>query len=323
VELHLAFELRSPPGTTPHRELYAAMLDICAWADENGFACANFGEHHASTSGYNPSPLVTCAAVAGRTKRIGMRPNVLLAPLYDPIKLAEDSAVLSLVSGGRFSLAIGSGYRAREYALFGRDLDKRWTLLMEAARVLKQAWTGQPFTHRGLEVIIRPVTDPAPKLLLGGGAAVARRAAHIADGYSIPHDTTHWEIYRQECIAIGKPDPGPAMPLGPVFLWVAEDVEAAWKMLTPHILSQIEEYAAFTIEAYGEQAGPYKGDIDAAAIHHNPAYRVMTPTEAVELGHTLGPRGLLLFNPLMGGIAPAEAWKMLELFRTQVLPHLP
>jgi len=323
MELHLAFELRSPPGTAPHRELYAAMLDICGWADENGFACANFGEHHLSTSGYNPSPLVTCAAVAGRTKRIGMRPNVLLAPLYDPIKLAEDSAVLSLVSGGRFQLAIGSGYRAKEYAAFGRDLTKRWSLLIEAARVLKQAWTGEPFEYRGAEIAVRPVPDPAPKLLLGGGEAVARRAAHVADGYSIPHDTTHWEAYRQECIRIGKPDPGPALPLGPVFLWVAEDVEAAWQMLTPHILSQIEEYASFTVEFYGEQAGPYKGEIDAAAIRHNPAYQVMTPAEAIALGQSLGPRGLLLFNPLMGGIAPKEAWRMLELFRTQVLPHLP
>ena len=94
-------------------------------------------------------------------------------------------------------------------------------------------------------------------------------------------------------------------------------------MLTPHILSQIEEYASFTVEFYGVQAGPYKGEIDADAIRNNPAYRVMTPAEAVALGRSLGPRGLLLFNPLMGGIAPKEAWKMLELFRTQVLPHLP
>jgi len=323
MELHLAFELRSPPGTTPHRDLYAAMLDICGWADENGFAFANFGEHHLSTSGYNPSPLVTCAAVAGRTRRIGMRPNVLLAPLYDPIKLAEDSAVLSLVSDGRFQLAIGSGYRLKEYAAFGRDLDKRWPLLMEAARVLKLAWTGEPFDYRGTRIAVRPVPDKAPKLLLGGGEAVARRAAHVADGYSIPHDTTHWEVYRQECLKLGKTDPGPALPLGPVFLWVAEDVEAAWRMLTPHILSQIEEYASFTVEFYGEQAGPYKGEIDAAAIRHNPAYRVMTPAEAVALGQSLGPRGLLLFNPLMGGIPPAEAWKMLTLFRETVLPYLP
>ena len=60
----------------------------------------------------------------------------------------------------------------------------------------------------------------------------------------------------------------------------AEDVEAAWKMLTPHILSQIEEYASFTVEFYGEQAGPYKGEIDPQAIRNNPAYRVMTPAEA-------------------------------------------
>lgn len=89
MELHLAFELRSPAGATPHRELHPAMLDICAWGDEVGFACANFGEHHASVSGYNPSPLVSCAAVAGRTRRIRMRPNVLLAPFYHPVRLAE------------------------------------------------------------------------------------------------------------------------------------------------------------------------------------------------------------------------------------------
>jgi len=123
MQLQLAFELRSPDCGAPHRELYAAMLDICAWADDVGFDVVNFGEHHGADSGYNPSPLIACAAVAGRTRRIRMRPNVLLAPLYDPVKLAEDCAVLALIAPERFSLAIGGGYRPSEFAMFGRRLD--------------------------------------------------------------------------------------------------------------------------------------------------------------------------------------------------------
>ncbi len=144
MQLQLAFELRSPDCGAPHRELYAAMLDICAWADELGFDVVNFGEHHGADSGYNPSPLIACAAVAGRTRRIRMRPNVLLAPLYDPVKLAEDCAVLALIAPHRFSLAIGGGYRPSEFAMFGRRLDERWAAIGEVVEFLRRAWTGEP-----------------------------------------------------------------------------------------------------------------------------------------------------------------------------------
>lgn len=324
MELHLAFELRSPPGTTPHRVLHPAMLDICAWADELGFAYANFGEHHASTSGYNPSPLVSCAAVAGRTRRIRMRPNVLLAPFYHPVRLAEDTAVLSLVSGGRFDLAIGGGYRQRECDMYGTQLKDRWKSVGDTVDFLRRAWSGQSFMHEGRELTIRPVPEPQPRIFLGGGtAAAARRAARIADGFVTPHDATLWEPYRQECIACGKPDPGPAQPLGPVFLWVAEDVEAAWQMLMPHVLGQIGEYVQFTVEGYGSARGPYRGGVTAEQARRNPAYRVLTPQETVALGVELGSDGVLLLNPLMGGIPVHEAWRMIRLFESQVLPYLP
>ena len=108
MQLQLAFELRSPDCGAPHRELYAAMLDICAWADELGFDVVNFGEHHGADSGYNPSPLIACAAVAGRTRRIRMRPNVLLAPLYDPVALKVDSVEISARgdNGDQLALAL-------------------------------------------------------------------------------------------------------------------------------------------------------------------------------------------------------------------------
>lgn len=324
MELHLAFELRSPAGTTSHRDLYPAMLDLCAWGDDQGFAYANFGEHHASTSGYNPSPLVTCAAVAGRTRRIRMRPNVLLAPFYNVVRLAEDTAVLALASEGRFELAIGGGYRQRECDIYGTRLEDRWKAVGDTVSFLRKAWSGETFEHEGRSLYLRPVPDPHPRIVLGGGGeAAARRAARIADGFATPHNAELWKPYREECLALGKPDPGPAQPLGPVFLWIAEDVDAAWDMLMPHVLSQIEEYVQFTTEGYGEAKGPYRGAVSPDLARNNPAYQVLTPDDAIALGQQLGPRGLLLFNPLMGGIAPAEAWKMLRRFETKVKPHLP
>ncbi|MFN8626711.1 MAG: LLM class flavin-dependent oxidoreductase [Candidatus Binatia bacterium] len=324
MDLQIAFELRSPAGTTTHRELYPAMLDMCAWADDMGFSYVNFGEHHVSESGYNPSPLITCAAAAGRTRRIRMRPNVLLAPLYDPLRLAEDCAVLSLASQGRFDIALGAGYRPRECAMFGKRMEDRWAAVGTAAKVLRQAWSGEPFTYEDRTVFVRPVPDPRPKVFLGGGSeAAARRAARIADGFSVPHSPELWDAYRNACIALGKADPGPLPKLGPVFLWVAQDVEAAWKMLMPHVLSQIQEYGQFTHEGYGEARGPYRGEVTEAAARTNPAYQVLTPEQAIGLGRQLGSSGMLLFNPLMGGIPVYEAWRMLRLFESKVKPFLP
>ncbi|MHA3020612.1 LLM class flavin-dependent oxidoreductase [Mycobacterium sp. BMJ-28] len=324
MELHLVFELRSTADATPHRDQYPAMLDIAEWADERGFAYVNFGEHHVSESGYLPSPLVTCAAVAGRTTQIRMRPNVLLTPFYNPIRLAEDAAVLSLVSGGRFDLVLGGGYRQRECDLYGTDLKDRWRTIGDTVKFLRQAWSGEPFNYQGRTIFVRPIPETPPTLFLGGGGeAAARRAARIADSFSTPHSEALWQPFREECLKVGRPDPGPAKPLGPVFLWVADDVDKAWDLLMPYVISQIKEYNAFTVEGYGEAAGPYKSGETAAEVRQNPAYRVLTPNEAIELGRQLGPRGVFLINPLLGGIPPTEAWRMLELFDNEVRPHLP
>lgn len=324
MDLQLVFELRSPSGATPHQHLYPAMLDMCTWGDDIGFSYANFGEHHASTSGYNPSPLITCATVAGRTRRIRMRPNLLLAPFYNPIRLAEDTAVLSLSSAGRFDITIGGGYRPAECALYGTRLEDRWSIIGETVAFLRQAWTGEVFNYQGRSIYVRPTPVSPPRLFLGGASpAAAKRAARIADGYTSPHTTALWEPYRQECIALGKADPGPAQPLGPVFLWVAEDVEAAWNLLMPYVLSQIEEYAQFTTEGYGDAKGPYRGSVSPDKARSNPGYQVLTPEETIALGQKLGNRGLFVLNPLMGGIPINEAWKMLKLFEDKVKPHLP
>ena len=162
MEFTLSFDLRAPDFGAPARELYAAALDQCAWADDLGFDTIGIAEHHATDDGYLPSPLVFAAAAAARTRRITLRPSVLLAPLYEPVKLAEDAAVVQLLSAGRLVLAIGAGYRPAEFAMFGVRREHRRRLYEEAIEVLRRAWTGEPFEYRGRPVRVTPVPDPPP-----------------------------------------------------------------------------------------------------------------------------------------------------------------
>src|SRR5438093_5864000 len=120
VESVISYDMRAPAFGAPARELYAAALDQVQWADALGFDSVGLGEHHGSPDGYNPPPLILTSAMGARTRRIRLRTSVVLAPLYDPVKLAEDAAVTQLATNGRLLLGIGGGYRASEVEMLGR-----------------------------------------------------------------------------------------------------------------------------------------------------------------------------------------------------------
>lgn len=324
MQLEITYDMRAPSFGAPIRDLYAAALDQAQWADELGFDCIGLGEHHCSPDGYNPSPLVLAAAMGARTKRIALRTSVLLAPLYDPIKLAEDAAVTQLATGGRLQLGIGGGYRPVEFESFGRSLDDRWQAIGDTIAVLRQAWTGEPFEWQGRTCRVTPVPDPAPPILLGGGsAAAARRAARIADGWFPPLDPSLWPPYREACLALGKPDPGDYPALSPIFLWISKEPERAWEQLTPHVLHQLRSYAEWTIEAFGRASGPFAKEMTEDTVRQSPGYQVLTPDQTLALAEQLGPHSVLFLNPLLAGIDPALSWEMLRLYEREVHPHLP
>ena len=123
LRLTMRFDLRVPDFGPPAAELYAAMLDQAVWAEAHGFDSVGLSEHHGSDDGYCPSPVVMAAAVAGRTSSIRILIAALVLPLYTPVRLAEDLAVLDLASGGRVDLVIGAGYRPEEVAMYGLEMD--------------------------------------------------------------------------------------------------------------------------------------------------------------------------------------------------------
>ena len=211
VHTTILFDIRSPEGGRPATELIQAAVEHAAYADHHGFTSISITEHHATDDGYMPSPVVFGAAVAAVTEKVLIRLGAVILPLHNPLRLAEDLAMLDLVSGGRLRLIVGIGYREREYLQLGVDKKRRVAILEEGVETLKQAWTGEPFDYQGrtVRVLPRPAQQPRPAIIMGGGAPeTARRAARIADGFQ-PVVPEIYDQYLQELTALGKALPGP------------------------------------------------------------------------------------------------------------------
>jgi alkanesulfonate monooxygenase SsuD/methylene tetrahydromethanopterin reductase-like flavin-dependent oxidoreductase (luciferase family) len=327
VHLGINFDLSHPAHLgADRRATYAAALDMVGWADDLGFDRVSFGEYHQSESGHLPCPLVFAAAVGGRTRRIRIRISILLALLYDPVRLAEEVAVADLLTHGRLELGLGVGESPEHFAAFAKDYHRRGTDLDELIPFLRRAWTGEPFEFRGCTVRVtpRPFQDPMPIHLGSGGSRRAiERAVALADGFFPPAMQGPWDVYRAACVVAGKPDPGAWSPRGPIFLWVTtDDKDQTWQRLAPHIRHQIEFYGGPSTAGVERAPNAYTPTGDRQRLDQGGAYQVVTPAEAIELAERLGPRGELHLNPLLAGIDPAEAWVMLRTFEREVLPHL-
>lgn len=160
-------------------------------AEDVGLDAIWITEHHFLDNGYVGAVLPFAAAAAARTERIRIGVSVALAPLYDPVRLAEDAAFVDQLSGGRFELGLGLGYRDVEYLGFGTHRRERAGRMEEVCTLLRQAWgdgpldfSGRYFERRGMEVFPKPVRPGGIPLLMGGHAPPALdRVARHADAY--------------------------------------------------------------------------------------------------------------------------------------------
>jgi alkanesulfonate monooxygenase SsuD/methylene tetrahydromethanopterin reductase-like flavin-dependent oxidoreductase (luciferase family) len=323
--LTIRYDFRAPSFGAPSRVLYATAIEQTVWADQLGFDEVHFPEKHGADDGYSSTPMMIGAAVASRTTNIRIWLSALVAALHDPIRLAEDLAILDVISGGRLGVTLGLGYRQSEFSMFGVDKRRRVPLLAETFQILEQAWTGEPFTYRGHDVVIRPtpIQKPRPPLFIGGMTeASARRAARYGDGY-IPAavDPGLFQIYEQECRRLGR-TPGPPIPnRGPMFLHVSDDPERDWPIVAPHVQYASNANAAFAAERTGGvQTYPAITGLDD--LKKNKMLMVVTPDQCVALAQSLGAHSEITLQPLMGGLDPEVSWASLQLFEQKVLPRL-
>ncbi|CAM3131916.1 LLM class flavin-dependent oxidoreductase [Mycobacterium colombiense] len=324
VRLQLGYDLRrAPQSTASHTDLYAAMLDQCEWADRLGFEYVQIGEHHASSDGYASNPITVCAAIAARTTRIFLRP-VVLVPLYDLIRLAEELMTVDRISAGRLHPLLAAGYRPEEFEMFDKNLNDRGRALTAGVELLKRAWSGHEFSHQGRLVRITPTPHqrPHPLTYLGGmSSGAAKRAARIGDRF-LAGEPGHWATYVAECERLGR-EPGLRDSGGPGFLHVTEDPERAWHQLAPYLLHNAREYETWMKPTIGRAATMFPPVRDSGDLRRLPSYQVVTPSDCLELARRFeASNRAMVFLPLLGGIPPELAWESLKLFERDVLPHL-
>jgi alkanesulfonate monooxygenase SsuD/methylene tetrahydromethanopterin reductase-like flavin-dependent oxidoreductase (luciferase family) len=172
-----------------HVEVFDRALHEAALAEDLGFHDVWVTEHHFIPFGINPSALAAAAFILGRTSRIRVGTAVTLAPLYHPIHLAEQAAVLDQLSGGRFDFGIGRGGYLRDFEVFGVDTARWDTEVAATMRVLLDAWSGE-VAAEGPHVAFAPVritpetrTKPHPPLFV---ASASPETLDLAAARGIP-----------------------------------------------------------------------------------------------------------------------------------------
>jgi alkanesulfonate monooxygenase SsuD/methylene tetrahydromethanopterin reductase-like flavin-dependent oxidoreductase (luciferase family) len=186
------FSMRKyPENPISHSELYRQALEQVKLAEEVNFDSAWVAEHHFLEDGFCPSSIVTASAMAAVTKRIKVGSSVLLLPLHNPVRIAEDAAVVDIISDGRFILGIGMGYAKEEFDGFGLPMNQRPSRMEEGIDVIVKSWTENNFSYEGkryrfhnLNVTPKPVQKPHIPIYIGAVEEPAvRRAGRL--GYPL------------------------------------------------------------------------------------------------------------------------------------------
>jgi alkanesulfonate monooxygenase SsuD/methylene tetrahydromethanopterin reductase-like flavin-dependent oxidoreductase (luciferase family) len=318
-------DFRAPsfgPATAP--EIYSAALEQFKWADQHGWDFAVVSEHHGLDDGWLPAPVTMAAVIAGMTERIPILLSAAIVPLHDPVRLAEQLAVLDLASGGRVWTVAGAGYRAEEFEMAGVEMAKRGKLLEEYVDVMLKTWTGEPFEWQGRTIVgsPKPLSQPHPTILIGGGVeAAARRAARLRlPMMPMNEDAQLSEWYADEAAKVGFEGGFVMTPSGPTFVHVSHDPERAWAEIEPYVMYEAQTYAGF--QTKGQHSTPMVDATSIDDLKNSPQYLVGTPDEVVAAAAQVSPMGALTFNPLAGGLPPDISWASLELFASEVMPRL-
>ena len=224
--------------------------------EDLGFHSVWMEEHHSVTDHYWPSPLPVLAGFATRTTRMRLGTDILVAPFYHPVRLAEDAAMLDVMSGGRFVLGIAIGYKPDEFALYGAELEKRGARFEEQLAIMKALWTQESVSFQGAYYQVtgrlepKSISRPHPPVWIGGwGGITLRRAATLADNWipgptaDLPRLLAGKQQFLANRKAAGRTEPVTEWPLTRDVIIADTDREAR-ELAEKHIMiSYRKEYA--------------------------------------------------------------------------------
>lgn len=249
----LWYDFRNPPKwRRPYTEIYAETLDQIIWAEKNGFDDVWLQEHHFHEDGFSSSVIPIAAAIAARTKTIRIGTAVMLLPLHNPVRVAEDGATIDILSEGRFQLGVGNGYVVEEFESFGISRKERGGRSNEGLEIIRRLWEGETLTFEGkyyqvynAKLAPEPVQKPRPPLYVGGfSPAGVERAARYGDGFLGTGPIKQlYDHYIAELKNLGKQTKNLTVGGGYFWLIPSEDPEKTWNEAVEHVLYQLNGYA--------------------------------------------------------------------------------
>lgn len=310
----LRFDMRAPAIGAPAVDLYAAAIDMCSWAETRGAVLAILSEHHGAEDGHLPAPHLLASAIAARTTQLSILLAAVPITFWEPVRLAEEIAVLDIISRGRVSYAFGIGHRTEEYEHFGVDMTRRGRRADDTLDLLRKllADTSVDLDGRRIHVTPGPVTPGGPYMLIAGGSrAAARRAARHGLGFISQTASDDLKIYYETQCRANNFEPGPVQfpdPQVPTAVFVADDADEAWDELGEYLLHDAVTAASYR---HGDDsvASISRADTVEALRATKGPYRIVTVEQAIAYIRGRKPLPLL---PLCGGVPPDVAWPYLK-----------
>ncbi len=319
------------------REVYDAVIREACLADDLGWDNVWFAEHHFDAfGGVVPSPAVLAAAVAGRTKRVRIGAAVAVLPLHHAVRVAEEFAMLDVLSGGRIDLGIGRGFSRHEFKSLGISMESRDGRFDEGVSVLIDAWTRDRFSFEGefytlsdVEVLPRPIQVPHPPIWVA--ASINRSSFELAGrfGFNVmlnPYSREVDEVrrgldwYREALIRAGH-DVSSKRIMVNYHLYVARDEHAARHEPREALLYYLTEVDRVYL----------RGDDSGRTSLPAPSYEAMYPArvmfgtpDVIESKIRAWMRfGVtdFCFMSLFGNLSPDSSLASMRLFSDEVMPR--
>ena len=315
------------PGELPRTsaQFYGELLEQVEAAEQFGFDSFWVAEHHFHEYGGIPSPPVWLAAAAQRTRRIRLGAAVVVLPFHNPLLVAEEYAMVDVLTGGRLNLGAGSGYLTHEFAGFGVNASDKHERFDEALEILLQAWTGERFSYQGrfhqirdVQLNVVPVQKPHPPVWIAvlrneAAAQVGKRGFSIM---MIPYATTEHMAELADSVtafrdafADGGGDPRDAtVPFG-LHTYVADSFEQA----RAEGRVAMERYVRTRL--YARQR-PFDTLVEKQLIAFG------SPDDVIRVARDYERAGLTDFLAIMnfGGLPHGRVLRSMELMARHVLP---
>ncbi len=328
--------------------VYDSGLEQMLAAESLGYRSVWIAEHHFNDYGLCPAPPVLAAFVAARTTTLRLGMGVSLLPLHHPVDLAEELAVLDVVSGGRLDVGIGRGGTLQDYQTFQSERGDSRARVEEGVALMRQSWSGAPFDFRGrfhsaerLHVRPRPAQRPHPPLFIAANSAdsvvsAARLGLPTLSSFFVPVDELRrrHRVYREAAAAAGR-SPAEIEDLerqawGMRVVHVGPDHDEALRVTEPAFMGYQQKMAVLRSDATG---GSVPGSFDRSLLrlrsfrdYLNDGWALIgTPGEVRDglqeyLDATGYQRVLLLMA--LPGLATSLALRSMRLFADEVAPAL-